>query len=515
MSVLTISGAQLVSILLLCAIVRLIWRAFFSPLGTFPGPFASKFTDTWRAFLTTRGNVDAVTRGWHRKWGQAVRIGPNTISLSDAELIKEVYAGTSKNAWKKSKMYSVNDVVVNGRRISNIFNTRDEEFHRTYARPIAGFWTLTKILELEPLMDETIQKLVHKLGNKFADDPNPDTVCMMDDWLTYFAWDFAANVTFGEHYGFIEEERDVQGMIKESTDGLHYFAPVSQAPWLDNWLDKNPIYRIGPKPLVNGLLYTVARLADYQKKLAEGTLARAKVDTFIDKYHGLRDAYPDVADSNQLVNWLMLNVLAGGDSTAGALRPIVYHLGKCPEAQTRLQSELKTARLCLPARWKDIHRLPYLDAVIREAARLNPAVGLMFEREAPADGFRLPDGRFIPAGTNVGINPAVVTRDVGVFGEHVDRFVPERWLQRCDEGSDQFIRRRRRMEEAGDLMFGAGSRACMGKHFAKMEMYKLMATLYSMFHIRLPDPNHEWNYCNAWFMYHTNIPMRITRLGLD
>lgn len=82
-------------------------------------------------------------------------------------------------------MYSVNDVVVNGQRISNIFNTQDEEFHRTYARPIAGFWTLTKILELEPLMDETIQKLVHKLGNKFAEDPNPDTVCMMEDWLTY------------------------------------------------------------------------------------------------------------------------------------------------------------------------------------------------------------------------------------------------------------------------------------------------------------------------------------------
>ncbi|KAK9441613.1 Cytochrome P450 [Metarhizium brunneum] len=515
MSIPTNIMLQLVSILLLYVIVKLIWRAFFSPLGTFPGPFASKFTDTWRAFLTTRGNVDAVTRGWHRKWGQAVRIGPNTISLSDTKLIKEVYASTTKNAWKKSKMYSVNDVVVDGQRISNTFNTHDEEFHRTYARPIAGFWTLNKILELEPLMDETIQKLVHKLGNNFAEDPNPDTVCMMEDWLTYFAWDFAANVTFGEHYGFIEEERDVQGMIKESTDGLRYFAPVSQAPWLDNWLDKNPFYRIGPKPLVNGLLYTVARLADYQKSLAEGSLVRAKVDTFIDKYHGLRDVHPDVADSNQLVNWLMLNVLAGGDSTAGALRPIVYHLGKCPEAQTRLQSELQTAQLSLPAQWKDIHRLPYLDAVIREAARLNPAVGLMFEREVPAGGFQLPDGRFIPAGTNVGINPAVVTRDVGVFGEHIDRFVPERWLQRRDEGSDQFIRRRRQMEEAGDLMFGAGSRACTGKHFAKVEMYKLMATLYSMFHIRLPDPNHEWNYCNAWFMYHSNIPMRITRLEHD
>lgn len=80
-------------------------------------------------------------------------------------------------------MYRVNDVVVNGQRISNIFNTQDEAFHSKYTKPIGGFWTLSRILELEPLMDETIHKFVSRLGNKFAD--NPKMVCMMDDWLTY------------------------------------------------------------------------------------------------------------------------------------------------------------------------------------------------------------------------------------------------------------------------------------------------------------------------------------------
>lgn len=142
-------------------------------------------------------------------------------------------------------MYRVNDVVVNGQRIPNIFNTQDEAFHSKYAKPIGGFWTLTKVLELEPLMDETIQKFVNKLGSRFADASGSDKVCMMDDWLTYckalnsqcdggncadlylVAWDFAANVTFGKHYGFIDEGKDIQGMIKESADGLYYFAPVS------------------------------------------------------------------------------------------------------------------------------------------------------------------------------------------------------------------------------------------------------------------------------------------------
>lgn len=260
-------------------------------------------------------------------------------------------------------------------------------------------------------------------------------------------------------------------------------AKVSQMPWLDNWLDKNPICRLGPKPLVNGFLYTVKILADYQKGLVEGTIARNEVKTFIEKYNGLKDVYPDIVDNNQVVNWLMLNVLAGGDSTAGALRPVVYYLAKYPESQRRLQAELSEANLSLPAPWKEVSKLPYLDAVIREASRMSPAVGLIFEREAPSTGFQLPDGRFIPGGTVVGINPAVVTRDTDIFGAEIDDFVPERWLKKPDENGGRFVQRRRRMEETTDFMFGAGSRVCMGKHFAKAEIYKLMATLYSMFYV--------------------------------
>ncbi|KAG6017458.1 hypothetical protein E4U43_001143 [Claviceps pusilla] len=507
-----LSGAQLALAVTLLVVVAAARELFFSPLRAFRGPVVARFTNFWRAFLTALGNVDSTTRGWHQKWGDAVRIGPNAISLSDPSLIKVVYASTSKNAWKKGDMYRVNDVVVNGQRISNIFNTQNEAFHTKFTRPIGGFWSLSKILEMEPLMDETIWTFTNKLGTAFADATSgaEPSLCMMDDWLTYFAWDFAANVSFGRHYGFIEQGKDVEGMIAESTAGLNYFATVSQIPWLDNWLDKNPVLRIGPKPLVKGLLYTVNLVADYQKKLSDGTLERRHVESFIDKYNGLKNVY-DFADDNQIVHWLMANILAGGDSTAGALRPIVYYLAKRPEVQVRLQTELQGARLSVPAQWSEVKHLAYLDAVLREAARMSPAVGLMFERQVPAGGFQLPDGRFIPEGTTVGINPTVVTRDVSVFGDEVDDFRPERWLRAPQESVWNYDQRRRQMEEVTDLMFGAGSRACMGKSLAKVEMYKLIATLYTLFHINLPDVNHEWKRRNAWFMYQHDMPMVIRR----
>jgi hypothetical protein len=44
------------------------------------------------------------------------------------------------------------------------------------------------------------------------------------------AWDVTANISFGRHYGFIDQEKDVDSLITDSTKGLEYFAPVSLTP---------------------------------------------------------------------------------------------------------------------------------------------------------------------------------------------------------------------------------------------------------------------------------------------
>lgn len=87
-----------------------------------------------------------------------------------------------------------------------------------------------------------------------------------------------------------------------------------------------------------------------------------------------------MVDDNQIVNWLLLNVLAGGDTTSATMRAVVYYLAKTPHAYDKLTAELDAAHLSLPAQWHDIKGLPYLDAVIREALRVNPGLAMVFER---------------------------------------------------------------------------------------------------------------------------------------
>lgn len=46
---------------------------------------------------------------------------------------------------------------------------------------------------------------------------------------------------------------------------------------------------------------------------------------------------------------------------------------------------------------------------------MHPGVGLPLERVVPPEGLKLPDGRFIAAGTAVGMNAWVVHREKEIF----------------------------------------------------------------------------------------------------
>ncbi|KAJ5281445.1 hypothetical protein N7478_006817 [Penicillium angulare] len=478
--------AQGLAALGLLCLTKLVWDIFLSPLRSIPGPFLAKVTDFWRSIHTYRGRVDLKHLELHRRYGTAVQIGPNCVSISDPALIRIIYS--TRNPWKK-----------------------DEDWHNQNIKPIRGLWSMTKVLEYEPLIDETISKFVDKLSLRFVDGVNANKICPADEWIGFFAWDVTANFSFGRHYGFIDQEKDVDNLITDSTAGLIYFAPVSQIPWIDNLLDKNPIKRIGPKPTLTGVLYAFKVVAEYQAQLADKKVKAGSVDHTLDKYVQLKEAHPDMVNDQQIVNWLMLSILAGGDTSSATMRAVLYYLAKVPHASAKLAAELSAASLPVPAPWKSIRELPYLDAVITEALRINPGIAMLFERVVPEAGFTLPDGRYLPAGTKVGINPFVTNRDHEVFGNDADDFNPDRWLPGDNENTEQFELRRRRMKDTVDFVFGGGGRVCMGRYLAVLEIKKLIATLYSLFDIQLVDSKHEWKYRDAWFVYQYDMPMIIRR----
>lgn len=58
---------------------------------------------------------------------------------------------------------------------------------------------------------------------------------------------------------------------------------------------------------------------------------------------------------------------------------------------------------------------------------------MLLERAVPAQGLALPHGVSLRPGTVVGINPWVASRCKEMYGEDVETFRPERWLEADEE----------------------------------------------------------------------------------
>lgn len=129
--------------------------------------------------------------------------------------------------------------------------------------------------------------------------------------------------------------------------------------------------------------------------------------------------------------------------------------------------------------WSESQGLPYLDACIKESFRLHPAPGLPIERIVPPQGADIA-GHFIKGGTIVGCNAWVVHRRPEVFGDDVETFRPERWI----EGDEKKIK-----EMGATLLhFGMGARTCIGKNISLLEIYKVIPTVLRRFEVCICFP---------------------------
>ena len=85
---LLVKAAGLGAVLL---ITQYVFAYLQSPLKNIPGPFLAKFSNLWRFLNHYRQTHIETQRQLHEKHGDVVRLGPNTVSIADANLIKTIY----------------------------------------------------------------------------------------------------------------------------------------------------------------------------------------------------------------------------------------------------------------------------------------------------------------------------------------------------------------------------------------------------------------------------------------
>ena len=127
----------------------------------------------------------------------------------------------------QSDFYPVQNAVSEGHRLQSLFSTIDEDYHAKYRRCVNAAFSMSSLVNYEPLVSSTVGVFLDRTQELYGGNGR---TCNFSQWLQYFAFDVIGDLTWSKRLGFVEGNRDVDGIIGFLNDFLSYAGPVSVCP---------------------------------------------------------------------------------------------------------------------------------------------------------------------------------------------------------------------------------------------------------------------------------------------
>ena len=179
-------------------------------------------------------------------------------------------------------------------------------------------------------------------------------------------------------------------------------------------------------------------------------------------------------------------IFAGTDTSTITVAGTIFYITRSPRVYARLVQEIRTTFQTVDEirSGTKLSACRYLRACLDETMRMSPPVPGDLSREVLPGGLDV-DGIFVPEGTQIATSTYSIHHNESVFP---DPFVyrPERWIV-DDRGGVSAADVAH--AESAFYPFSSGSRACVGKNLAYLELTIALARLLYLLDVKVPDGN--------------------------
>lgn len=476
---------------LLVLVVVFLWRRTqsYKRLRHVPGPKSYAVTsfrlavDAWQA-----RSVHAI-RDLHLEYGPAVRVGPDQISFNSLSALRTIFGAGS--GFERTSFYRMFDAY--GK--PNLFTFASGIDHRNRKKLVSHMYSNQRLLEERSV--DMVKRKVQGFLDMLKKEPNLASEIFTS--LHYFSFDAISEFVYGPSYGGTSslagskvDRRLIDDILDPHRRRLAWF--LVHFPNYTKWI----ISRTG----VSERLVNLLGLVPMKKPFTYSGIRRHALEAFYSFKSAVEDGKVVVDDTSVIGRLFQVrekqelsdmdiasecadHLLAGIDTTADSLMFVIWALS-LPDnrhIQEELRKELDTITMD-DSGWanpKDLARLPWLNAVLRESLRLYTPLPAFEPRLAPVE--TVVDGIVVPANTIVGMSPYCMHREASVFPEPL-KFKPERWLtgdrQLLPESADQ---------NKWFWAFSSGARMCIGIHLANAEMLSMLAAVYRRYRTSARHPD--------------------------
>ncbi|MCO5549818.1 hypothetical protein L7F22_003292 [Adiantum nelumboides] len=369
----------------------------------------------------------------------------------------------------------------------------EEDVHRRQRRAMLPAFTESAVRQASSVMYEVTQDLMNLMRKDLAGKSEYAQVDALN-YIRDVSLDIIGRAGFGRDLGALNKKTTklnemFLGLVAMITSPSYYALLRFRIPWIR----QVGIYFFKEEEKLRGYREGIDAYADDLVKTAEqeARTENAEEDRNVLRLIKRGGTNNGISDE-ELREGVPILLLAGFETTATTITWAIHAFTRGAdgiEKQERLRSELSANEF---QGWQSdftvLNRMPYLDAVCTEVLRLYPALGFINrvcwqDTVIPlSEPITLRDGTTtdkipIKRGEYVYISTGSLNRNVSIWGENANEFIPERWLRDDHIYFDaNFSTNNSSLGGWNHLStFSQGMRMCLGFRFALAEFKIILA----------------------------------------